>query len=322
MKYGVVMTLAVVFAMGLTTGMTPYKSVRVVVNGRVAREGTYAGVSVGQFLRRKGLHLAGYDLVEPARKTLLQTGMNIVVTLAKGVKVKNGGSRPVEVHTLARTVKTLLRRMHLSLGRRDSLNVPLDAPLKSGMEVAITRRRTVQAVSTVGVPFSVDRQPSTAYQTGTDVVVQQGQDGTEQITVRKTMVNGRLAVVHRTVQMLQQPVSEVVDVGTAAPPPVVASRSDASLVANEVLTVVATAYANPGGRTATGAPAGYGDIAVDPGVIPLGTRLYIPGYGYGIADDTGGAIQGYRIDLCFNSVSQALNFGRQVVKVYILGPAH
>ncbi len=321
-KYGITMALIVPCVVGLTVGMSPYKSVSVMVNGKSAREGTYAGVSVGQFLRRRGLHLAGYDLVEPARKTLLQSGMRIVVTLAKGVTVKNGGSRPVEVHTLARTVKTLLRTMHLSVGRRDSLNVPLDAPVQSGMEIAITRRRTVQTVNTVSIPFSVDRQPSAAYQTGTDVAVQQGQDGSEQVTVRQVFINGKLSSVHRTVQILQQPVDEVVDVGTAAPPPVVASRSDASLVANQVLTVVATAYANPGGRTATGAPAGFGDVAVDPSVIPLGTRLYIPGYGYGIADDTGGAIQGYRIDLCFNSVAQAWNFGRQVVKVYILGRAN
>lgn len=61
-----------------------------------------------------------------------------------------------------------------------------------------------------------------------------------------------------------------------------------------------------------------GLVAVDPNVIPLGTRLYIPGYGYAIADDTGGAIYGNKIDLAFDSHAEALQFGVQRVTVYIL----
>jgi 3D (Asp-Asp-Asp) domain-containing protein len=59
-------------------------------------------------------------------------------------------------------------------------------------------------------------------------------------------------------------------------------------------------------------------VAVDPSVIPLGSRLFIEGYGYAIAGDTGGAIQGMRIDLCFNSYDEAIRFGRRTVKVYIV----
>jgi 3D (Asp-Asp-Asp) domain-containing protein len=61
-----------------------------------------------------------------------------------------------------------------------------------------------------------------------------------------------------------------------------------------------------------------GLVAVDPSVIPLGTRLYIPGYGYAIADDVGGAIKGNKIDLAFDSRSEALQFGRQTVTVYVV----
>jgi len=59
-------------------------------------------------------------------------------------------------------------------------------------------------------------------------------------------------------------------------------------------------------------------VAVDPRIIPLGTRLYIEGYGYAIAGDTGGAIKNFRIDLGYNSRSEAMKFGRREVKVYIL----
>ena len=89
-----------------------------------------------------------------------------------------------------------------------------------------------------------------------------------------------------------------------------------------VMTMEATAYlpsdGGGAGITATGIPATYGVAAVDPAVIPLGSRLYIPGYGEAIAADTGGAIYGYKIDLCMESYSEAMNFGRRDVTVYVL----
>ena len=73
-----------------------------------------------------------------------------------------------------------------------------------------------------------------------------------------------------------------------------------------------------GHYTAGGTYLRKGIIAVDPNVIPLGTRVFIPGYGYAIADDTGGAIKGNRIDMAFGSHGEAMDFGRQTVTVYIL----
>lgn len=75
---------------------------------------------------------------------------------------------------------------------------------------------------------------------------------------------------------------------------------------------------NGAGITATGAVARRGIVAVDPDVIPLGTRVYIPGYGTAVAADTGGAIRGNKIDLCMESYGEAINFGRRSVEVYIL----
>jgi len=71
-------------------------------------------------------------------------------------------------------------------------------------------------------------------------------------------------------------------------------------------------------RTCNGNLVRKGLVAVDPSVIPLGTRLYISGYGYAIADDIGGSIKGDHIDLAFDSHNEALQFGRQKVTVYIL----
>ena len=80
------------------------------------------------------------------------------------------------------------------------------------------------------------------------------------------------------------------------------------------LTVTATGYAIKG-HTATGAPTGWGIVAVDPSVIPLGTRMTIPGYGSGVAADTGAAVRGATIDLWFPSLAQARAWGRRTVTI-------
>ena len=75
-----------------------------------------------------------------------------------------------------------------------------------------------------------------------------------------------------------------------------------------------TGYSLPG-HTATGLPVGWGVVAVDPSVIPLGTRMTIPGYGEGIAADTGSAVRGNDIDLWFPTLAQARAWGRRAVTI-------
>lgn len=92
--------------------------------------------------------------------------------------------------------------------------------------------------------------------------------------------------------------------------------------AKAAIAMVATAYTancyGCSGITKMGLPAGHGLVAVDPRVIPLGTHLYIPGYGPAIAADTGGAIRGNRIDLGFASENDAMQFGRRPIVVYVV----
>ena len=111
------------------------------------------------------------------------------------------------------------------------------------------------------------------------------------------------------------------DVRTAALLPAASTAaSDAPQLAavapanGRTITVVATGYALPG-STATGLPVGWGVAAVDPGVIPLGTHMTVPGYGEAVAADTGGAIVGATIDLWFPSTEQAMAWGRRVVTI-------
>jgi 3D (Asp-Asp-Asp) domain-containing protein len=83
------------------------------------------------------------------------------------------------------------------------------------------------------------------------------------------------------------------------------------------MTVSATGYCLRG-TTATGIPTGWGVVAVDPAVIPLGTKMSIPGYGDGVAADTGPAVRGATIDLWFPTCAQALAWGRKVVTITLL----
>jgi 3D (Asp-Asp-Asp) domain-containing protein len=94
------------------------------------------------------------------------------------------------------------------------------------------------------------------------------------------------------------------------------SASPAPPAANApgTITVTATGYSMPG-HTSTGLPVGPGIVAVDPSVIPLGTRMTIPGYGEGVAADTGGAVSGYTIDLWFPTFADALAWGRRTVTI-------
>jgi 3D (Asp-Asp-Asp) domain-containing protein len=104
------------------------------------------------------------------------------------------------------------------------------------------------------------------------------------------------------------------------------SRDGSSVYRGKTLIMTATAY-DPcyqcnypyyGAPSYIGLPLKKGIIAVDPNVIPMGTRLYVEGYGEGIAADQGGAIKGYHIDLCFETHQQALDYGIKTVKVTIL----
>jgi peptidoglycan DL-endopeptidase CwlO len=121
----------------------------------------------------------------------------------------------------------------------------------------------------------------------------------------------RIASLESTARTLASVASGTAPAGTTVleAPPAGGSR---------LLTVVATGYALAG-HTASGIPVGPGVVAVDPAMIPLGSRLTIPGYGEGIAADTGSAIRGARIDLWFSSQADALAWGRRSVTIAVGG---
>ena len=87
----------------------------------------------------------------------------------------------------------------------------------------------------------------------------------------------------------------------------------------ETVTFEATAYTWTGNRTASGTWPAVGTVAVDPNVIPLGSVLYVEGYGPAVAADTGGDIKGQRVDLYMDSYEEAIQFGRREVQIEVVG---
>lgn len=122
----------------------------------------------------------------------------------------------------------------------------------------------------------------------------------------------RVARVRSTVRTAVERTEELV---TSQPP---AAPVPEYAGAGQTMTVSSTGYALRG-RTASGLPTGWGIVAVDPSVIPLGTRMTIPGYGEGVAADTGGSVRGATIDLWFPTVALAMAWGRRTVTITLHG---
>ncbi len=168
---------------------------------------------------------------------------------------------------------------------------------------------------------------------GYEKVVQDGSDGMKKSVYQEIYVDGELISKNLEEEIVyKEPVDKIIEIGTKKH--LVTSRGGFRYSNELVLT--ATAYdlsyestgKNPGdpeyGITASGTKAQPGTVAVDPRVIPLGTKLYVasidgsPDYGFATAEDTGGAIKGNKIDLFMEDGKDCDNFGRRKVKVYIL----
>ena len=168
-------------------------------------------------------------------------------------------------------------------------------------------------------PFGVVRQPDSTLQKGVEKVIEEGQDGTKTVTVKLNFADG--------IEIGAQQIAEVIKVAPKAKIVTVGTRdtletSRGNMRFNRVVTMEATAYLPTDGSvegiTATGIKARHGIVAVDPDVIPLGTKVYVPGYGVALAADVGGAIVGNKIDLCVENYDEAMRFGRRPVQVYVL----
>jgi 3D (Asp-Asp-Asp) domain-containing protein len=215
----------------------------------------------------------------------------------------------------------------IRLASTDVVQPALDARVPANGVVKITRVVTWQRMQSKAIPVTTEQRLDFNLSPGSQKVLAKGAPGLREVTVDYVQRDGG-SISARVVQnrIIRKPHTRIVAVG--------ASEYEAfehverygmehtARIAATAIQMVATAYTagcyGCSGITASGRPAGHGIVAVDPRYIPLGTRLFIPGYGFAIAGDTGGAIKGYRIDLGFNSYSDAIRFGRRAVTVYRL----
>lgn len=189
-------------------------------------------------------------------------------------------------------------------------------PMMTINVIGVTEKLEVKKVP---APPPVIRQPDPNLEKDVEEIVEEGREGVIEATVKTRYEDGKEVGSEVVSEKVITPATpQVLRVGTRD----TLQTSRGTFRFKQVYTMEATAYnptdGAPHGLTATGIPARRGIVAVDPDVIPLGTRVYIPGYGLALAADTGGDIVGNRIDLCMEGYTEAWDFGRRMVKVYII----
>lgn len=286
--------------------------------------------TVSKLLEELDITLEKRDLLSCELDAKIENGMEISVIRAKNVTVKVDGKVHNKLTNMA-TVKDFLENVCISLKKYDEVTPALETPITEGLEIKVARVTVETPTVEEAIPFTVVKKQSSEHFKGETVTQQKGVNGLAKNTYRVVKRDGKL--VSKTLtnsETIKKATDKIVLVGTREKMGI-ASRGD--LRYKKVITCTATAY-DPGvhsngkwaGITATGRPAGPGIVAVDPKVIPLNSRLYIEStddgkswtYGYAIAGDTGGAIKGNRIDLCYSTVAECYQFGRRQCKVYIL----
>ena len=236
--------------------------------------------------------------------------------------------------TSCKTVKELLSDLKIKVDDDDIVIPDLKEELKSEGKISIIKVDVKVIEKEVEAPFKTIKKKNKELSHKQSRILVQGVNGKNKVKCKEYYAGDKLIkeeVIH--VETIVKPIDQVFEEGTKD----VFTNDRGDFTARKAIKMVATAYEagprstgkRPGdkgyGITASGARAKRGTVAVDPRVIPLGTKLYIksltpgvPDYGFAIAQDTGGAIKGNKIDLFMDTVWECLQFGRRPVMVYIL----
>lgn len=276
-------------------------------------------------LALSGITLTEYDKVEGPKKA--EDGITELV-IRRGFPVRvHADEKTHELVSYGETVQSLLYRANIDIGQQDEISPSLYTAVTAETDIMLYRIESRFEEEVVEIPYESIRKPSLSINAGEERMVQQGVAGEKKLEAEVFYRDGEeisRQVIRETV--LKDPVSEIIEYGTGG---TVTTEEGEQLRFKRVLDMKAYAYTNENGAagvyTASGTRARVGAIAVDPKVIPLGTRLYITSadgeswvYGVAVAEDTGSAIKGNKIDLFFNTMKECRRFGAQDAKVYIL----
>lgn len=279
--------------------------------------------TVAELVEELKMDIGEYDQLYPSLETALTENMNIRYESAFLVTLKSDGEEK-EVWTTSTTVADFLEREKLELGELDRVKPDHDQMVKPDGQVLVTRVEKVTDVVEESRSFATVTRNDSSLDKGKEQVIEAGQEGKVAKHYEVILEDGK-EVSRKLVksETLQESQDRIVAVGTREV--VQVSRSSSSN-SGDWTTFESTAYTanctGCSGTTATGvnlhADSNKRVIAVDPSVIPLGSKVEIKGLGTYTAADTGGAIVGRKIDIFMSSRSEAVSWGRRNVQLRII----
>ncbi len=291
-----------------------------------------AAPTVEGVLRDLGITVREGDLVRPGLAAPISAGMTVRLGKARTITVRIDGKEQ-SLYTTAYTVADVLRLLNLDPGPDELLEPARESSVANGMTVVVGLNRVVEEDEPTPIAPGVLYDTDNTLPAG-KVVVIPGTAGIRLTKYRVTYKNGQ--VVGPRIQIGSSVVGQApIPTRNVAGPRPVGAASRPTLSSPEYtgpysrkLVVDSTWYnASHGGkerndpwygRTSQGVQLDYGVCAVDPTVIPMWTKMWIPNYGICIAADVGGAIKGAHIDLGFPESAGNPGWGRQTVEIIII----
>ena len=332
-KFKLLLILAIAATLSLGVYMYQGNNIILQVEGEITEIVSYSS-TIEDFLEKEEVLFKEGGYINLPLDTKLEENLHIIIKNPKPYTIKIGQAMD-DIQSIHVTVDNILYDLGIQLEELDYVEPDLNTKIGPNSTIEIFRvKEVLESVETV-IPFDKVVNKNKKLEKGVSKEVQKGQDGLKKTDYKKLYINGEL--ISTTMigeEIISESISQIVEKGTREK--VVVSTSRGTTNYKTVMTMNATAYdlsyestgKRPGdkyyGITASGTKARPGVVAVDPRVIPLGTKLYIEStdgtkdYGFAIAEDKGGAIKGNKIDLFFETASQVRNFGRRNVKVYIL----
>lgn len=308
-----IVTGVLIIIAALVVGFTNMKSqVEIFVDGKIIPHSTES-TRVKEIIKEANITLGENDgyILDTSR---VKDGSKIEVIRAFSIKVNNQGKELV-VKSGRATVKDVLKQAGIDYGGKTVFPSLSERP-KAEQTIYILGDSDKLVVSEEAVKFKTREVADNTMNFGVRQVKALGEHGKKTATY-KIAADGTKILLSE--QIILEPKEEVVNVGRIG-----SITTDRGVFKySKVHFMEATAYTPDlngygSGYTATGVKAAEGQVAVDPRVIPLGSKVYVEGYGYAVATDTGGAIKGNRIDVVIEGMDRAYRFGRRDVKVYIL----
>lgn len=325
-----IVVLFMLGAVSITAYQSASKLITLVDDGKVTRYETDAS-SVGELLSQLELTLGSKDKVEPQLDTKIEDDMKITIERWKPTVKFTLDGETTQFKTNLATVGDILKAKGLTVGDNLFVKPNVDQKVEDGQEIIVKTKEIKYVTDEREMSYETKVQESADLEAGKTEVIQEGKNGKKQVTTKQTYVGGELAdeTVDEVV-VTEEPIDEIILKGTKVEAkvkpkvePKEATVGGGNYAYSKVYDMEATAYTaysgdGWGNMTASGQTTFVGMVAVDPNVIPLGTKLYVEGYGLALAGDTGGAIKGNKIDLFFNTNQECIDFGRRMKKVYVL----